>query len=217
MLQPGIYSSGSKREASSSDGSAFEAAKWFCTVSGWASVPGAYLPTPGVMPPQLPFPQFPPIVQDLGFGQQGYPRYPVPQIDFRGQWGRPVLPSPSHQSFLLLFCWVVRRSKASRSWAACQALPNPNLDSSSRLSIGVQVFLPHPLLQRPVWVGFRRGSIRGADEARKLGKLQPRKGAPEFIQKNEFNLKKAIGLFLPIVWKTIIEQLLHVYQEVYTE
>ena len=36
--------------------SAFEAAKWFRTPSGWASVPGAYLPSPGVVPPQLPFP-----------------------------------------------------------------------------------------------------------------------------------------------------------------
>ena len=88
-IVPGPPSSRSQRSKrpESSDVSAFEAAKWFRTPSGWASVPGAYLPSPGVMPPLLTFPQFPPIVQDYGMGQQGYswyPGYPVPQIKFYG-------------------------------------------------------------------------------------------------------------------------------------
>ena len=86
---PSSRSQGPERpEPPSSDVSAFEAAMWFRTPSGWASIPGAYLPSPGVMPAQLPFPQFPPIVHDYGMGQQGYPGfsgYPVPQIDFRGR------------------------------------------------------------------------------------------------------------------------------------
>ena len=88
-IVPGPPSSRSQRversEASVSDVSAFEAAKWFRTPSGWASVSGAYLPSPGIMPAQLPFPQFPPTSQDYRMGQQGYPGYPMPGIDFRGR------------------------------------------------------------------------------------------------------------------------------------
>ena len=85
-IVPGPPSSRDRPECPSppsSDVSAFEAAKWLRTPSGWASVPGAYLPSPGVMPAQLPFPQFPPIVQDYGYGP--FSGYPAPQIDFRGR------------------------------------------------------------------------------------------------------------------------------------
>ena len=109
-------------EAPGSDVSAFEAAKWFRTPSGWASVPGAYLPSPGVMPALLPFPQFPPIVQD--YGQQGnppYSGYPVPRIDFRGREAvqytcRPAISGSSH--FVELSDEpepVVQRQRARRS------------------------------------------------------------------------------------------------------
>ena len=43
------------------------------------------LPAPVVIPPQLPFSQFPPIVQDFDFRWVGYQGYPVPQLEFRGR------------------------------------------------------------------------------------------------------------------------------------
>ena len=79
QLCPGPPSSHSRWPERPETQKVFEAAKWFRTPSGWASVPGAYLPSPGVMPPQLPFPQFPPIVQDYGMGQHGYRVIPFPR------------------------------------------------------------------------------------------------------------------------------------------
>ena len=188
-IVPGPPSSRSRSERpESSDVTTSEAAKWFRTLSGWASVPGAYLPSPGVMPAQLPFPQFSPIAQDFGMGLQGYQGYPgyrVPQIDFRGQdavqYSRRPAVSHSSSRFVELSDElepVVQRHRPRRSQT-----PVPVSASASRSSSRT-CFSNKPS-------GLESEGGQKKLSCGQLGRHQPRKEQQASIQ--------TPGLFQPIV------------------
>ena len=195
---------GERPEVSGPDVSPFEAAKWFRTPSGWASVLGAYLPAPGVLPPQLPFPQFPPLVQDFDFGSGGYQGYPMPQLEFRGRDAVPyhknIQPSGSNLPGSL----SCETNQNPLFIGSVPDAPRPSFYPTASLGISVKVFLLYPILQHPVWVGLRCWVYKG----RRRGCLALNEENPDKEKKHwslfrrmSLTLEKTVGLYQPTVCK----------------